>query len=282
MTAIDTTELRARVTGFERWHYAIDLGDGIVTPCDAKNVNRTEQRRRYFFERLVALCGGSLAGRRVLDLGCNAGYWSLQAIEAGADFVLGIDGRQMHVDQSKLVFEAKRIPQNRYRFELGNVFDEMSAGDFDVVLCLGLLYHVSKPMELFEVMAATGAELLVIDTAVVLSPEPLFKVYTEQLSSARNAVDYELVMYPSRGAVVEMARQFGYRTVPLALNVTDYEGMHDYENGLRVAFICSKTMALDSVPSEVPPAATRSGLVGEAARLRLRARGGLARLRGTE
>ena len=33
--------------------------------------------------------------------------WSLQALEAGADFVLGVDAEQMHVDQANLVFEAK-------------------------------------------------------------------------------------------------------------------------------------------------------------------------------
>jgi ribosomal protein L11 methylase PrmA len=41
----------------------------------------------------------------VLDLGCNAGFWSLAAIDAGADLVVGIDGRQMHIDQANLVFE---------------------------------------------------------------------------------------------------------------------------------------------------------------------------------
>ena len=38
-----------------------------------------------------------LKGKRVLDLGCNAGFWSLNAAEAGADFVLGVDGRQIQV-----------------------------------------------------------------------------------------------------------------------------------------------------------------------------------------
>ena len=59
----------------------------------------------------------------MLDLGCNAGFWSLAAIEAGAEFVLGVDARQSYLDQAALVFEAKGIDPSRYRFERANVFE---------------------------------------------------------------------------------------------------------------------------------------------------------------
>jgi len=268
MPDVDTAELRERVASFERWHYSIDLGDGIVTPgTKAGIVNRTEQRRRYFFEPLLGLTGGTLAGLRVLDLASNAGYWSLQAIEAGADFVLGVEGRQMHVDQAKLVFEAKEVDPDRYRFDLGNIFDYPFSEHFDIVLCLGLLYHVSKPMELFEVMANTGAELLVIDTGVTPSRQPVFRLFSEPSSDPRNALDYELVMRPSRSAVVQMAAQFGYRSVALAPNFTDLTGMSGYKTRKRVAFICARTMSLDSLPAEIPPPTLRPGVIGAAARL---------------
>src|SRR5207244_13180843 len=51
--------------------------------------------------------GGSLQGRRVLDLECNAGLWSLLALQAGAEFVLGTAGRRMFIEQAEFVFEAK-------------------------------------------------------------------------------------------------------------------------------------------------------------------------------
>src|SRR3954451_7714811 len=109
MSRMDQGTLRERVAGFPQWHYEFDLG-GVRTPIfDQAHVNRHAQRRAYFFEPLVRLCGGSLAGRRVLALGCNAGFWSLAAIDAGADFVLGIDARRMHVEQANLVFEAKGV-----------------------------------------------------------------------------------------------------------------------------------------------------------------------------
>jgi tRNA (mo5U34)-methyltransferase len=122
--------------------------------------NRHEQRRRYIFEPLLTLTGGSLRGCRVLDLGCNAGYWSLLAAEAHADFVLGVDAREVHIEQANLVFEAKGLDRSRYRFEQGNLFRHPIEGRYDVVLCLGLLDHVAKPVELFDVMARSGPELI--------------------------------------------------------------------------------------------------------------------------
>lgn len=83
----DVHQLRERVAIFPRWHYEFDL-NGVRTPIfNHRHVNRHEQRKNYFFRPLVRLCGGSLSGKRVLDLGCNAGFWSLMAIEAGADYV---------------------------------------------------------------------------------------------------------------------------------------------------------------------------------------------------
>ncbi|MEA2517439.1 MAG: tRNA (mo5U34)-methyltransferase, partial [Actinomycetota bacterium] len=123
LTEPDAAELQRRIDEFDRWHYEFDL-NGIKTPIsDPTRVNRHNQRKRYFIDPIVQLLGGSLEGKRVLDLGCNAGFWSLAAIEAGADYVLGIDGRQMHVDQADLVFEVKGIDRGRYDFVTGNIFE---------------------------------------------------------------------------------------------------------------------------------------------------------------
>lgn len=248
---MDLQELRQKVESFERWHYQIDLGNGVVTPVGGtKSVNQTNQRRRIFFDRLLSVTNSTLEGMRILDLGCNAGYWSLQAIEAGADFVFGIDGRQMHVDQANLVFEAKGVDRSRYQFEVGNFFN-YPLGSFDLVLCLGVLYHISSPVELFNVMAATGAELLVIDTRVSQLKGNVFVLYTERLDSYRNAVEEEVVAYPTRGAISMLAARHGYRTVALDIGcITDETGMNGYRSGGRASFICSKGRSLDGLPRE--------------------------------
>ena len=212
---MDRAELESRIAAFDRWHYEFEFEGGVRTPVwDLSRSSRHEQRSRYFFERLLQATGGSLQGRRVLDLGCNAGYWSLKAVEADAEFVAGVDGRQMHVDQANLVFEAKGIDPDRYRFETENLFDYKTDVDFDVVLCLGLMYHVAKPIELFEIMTRAGAKIIVVDTKVSTSAGSLFELQHESLEDPRDAVDYELVLVPTTQAVIEVANQSGFAPFP--------------------------------------------------------------------
>jgi tRNA (mo5U34)-methyltransferase len=247
---VDKEVLRARVDSYRPWHYEFDL-DGVITPVYKQEaVNRHMQRRRIGFEPLIDVAGGSLRGRRVLDLGCNSGWWSLAALEAGADFVLGIDGRQLHIDQANLVFDVKGVDTTRYSFELGNIFEYPHEQQFDVVLCLGLMYHIAKPLELFEIFSRVGASLVLIDTIVNLIPRSAFRVRRETIASPRNAVDYETTLIPSRQAVIDLGRQFGYETAPLAQHITDDAGMRDYLTGARASFLCARGISLDSVDRE--------------------------------
>jgi SAM-dependent methyltransferase len=248
---MDPEELRRRIVSFPRWHYEFDLGNGITTPIhDEDRGDRHHQRGRYFFDPLVTVAGGSLRGKRVLDLGCNAGWWSVRAAEAGADFVAGIDGRQMHVDQANLVFEAKGIDASRYSFSVGDVLrDKWPDGPFDVVLCLGLLYHVSDPIGLLDRIAETNTDLLAIDTAVADGAGSYWRSRTDSADDPRSSVGAKTVLIPSRRALVDLAKSHGYRVVALAPNMTDYQGMEDFRTGERLAFICAKVTDLSSLRS---------------------------------
>jgi len=249
---VEAQELQDRIAAFPRWHYRFEFDNGVSTPVpDREVINRHEQRRRYFFEALLSVTGGSLRGHRVLDLGCNAGFWSLHAIEAGADFVLGVDGRQMFIDQANLVFETKGIDPSRYRFEEGNVFGHAFDERFDAVLCLGLLDHVAKPVELFELIARVDAEIVVIDSDLSRASSSFFEV--AHLYDPRNAIDYPMVLLPTRDAVIELAAEFDFEAVPLALNITDYTGLTDYLHQRRLAFICAKRTSLDALPRAATP-----------------------------
>lgn len=250
---IDAKQLRERVESFPVWHYEFDLGQGVHTPIrQQRDVNRVRQRKAYAFDSFITLLGGSLTGKRVLDLGCNAGYWSLAAMEAGAEFVLGIDGRQMHVDQSMLVFEAKGIDPARYDFLRANIYgvDYSAYPPFDIVLCFGLLYHVNRPVELFEAMSAINTDLLIVDTEVTPVPGSWIRVRRERLDEPRNAVDHEMVFCPTRRVVLGLAKSSGYRAVVLKPEIDDFTNMEDYRIGRRRAFICAKQTDLSSLAAD--------------------------------
>jgi tRNA (mo5U34)-methyltransferase len=269
----DQQRIAERIASFDRWHYEFDLR-GQVTPVIAPQIaNRHDQRARHFFDPLVEELGGSLAGRRVLDLGCNAGFWALKAIDAGADFVWGIDGRDVNVEQARFVFAVKDVDPSRYRFTAADLYevDLREEPPFDVVLCLGLLYHVSKPMELLERAAAVNTELLLVDTLLVPAEGACLELWHEPLDDPRMAVDRSLVMRPSRRAVIAMTTALGYEVGVLEPRFDDYTGAGDYKGGVRRAFACSRGRPLeksafrleeppfrpDWVVSELPGAGSR-------------------------
>jgi tRNA (mo5U34)-methyltransferase len=248
-------EIVERIRSFPRWHYQFDLNGHLTPVARESSVNRHRRRKEYFFDPLVGLCGGSLAGKRVLDLGCNAGYWSLLAIENGCEFLLGIDGRRMHIDQANFVFKVKRIEKRRYRFLAGDVFqlDFQEFGAFDVVLCLGLMYHVSKPVTLLETIAEVNTDLLVIDTTLSRADGASLEIRYDRLGDCRDAVDRELVLVPTRRAVVELVRQFGYSVVVLRPKVSQRFRADRRERWTRRAFLCAKRTDLCRLTVPVEP-----------------------------
>ncbi len=246
---MEAEEARRRIAEFARWDYEFEFDGGLSTPSsDRGRINRQTQRYAYFFKRLLDLNGGSLSGLRVLDLGCNAGYFSLAAIDAGARFVHGVDIDADFIEQARLVFELNGVERQRYRFDRGDALERAFDSDFDVVLCLGLLDHVDRPVELFDAIAASGAELVVIDTEVSRARSSLFEV--SRLYHARNVVGDGLVLIPSRQAVGELAERHGFKTVALELNVSDFTGMSDYRRKRRCAFIGSRRIELGALPAE--------------------------------
>lgn len=244
---MDRAFIKERIESFPTWHYQFELGGQPTLVNREFRINGHEQRKRYFFEPLMAVCGGDLRGKRVLDLGCNAGFWSLEAIERGADFVLGIDGRRMNVDQANFVFEAKGIDRKRYEFATSNLFefDYEPYGNFEIVLCLGLINHVSEPIALMDLVSGVNDDICIIDTMLSMSPGSYLRLRTEDSDGPLNTIERELVASPTKRAVIDMARAFGYEIVPLEPHLSDWTGARSYRHGRRKAFIAAKRTPLE-------------------------------------
>ncbi len=249
---MDAEQLRKRIAAYPRWTYRFEFDCGLSTPVvDRGRINRQHERYALFFARLLELTGGSLQGMRVLDLGCSSGFFSLAAVEAGADFVFGVDLKDEFIEQAELVFEAKGIERQRYELRAGDLFDTQLPARVDLVLCLGVIDQLDRPAELFELIAATGAGLVVIDTKVSRSKESLFEL--SRLYSTRDIAGDGLVLIPSRQAIADLAERHGFATVALAQEVGDYAGMSDYRRERRCAFICARDLDLTGLPAEKRP-----------------------------
>ena len=216
---------------------------------------RVRQQRRYFFEPLLALAGGSLRGRRVLDAGCGDGLWSLQALDAGAEAVLALDPSAAAVARTRERLEQAGERSSRARVEQVAIPGAQVEGEYDVALCIGLMERTGKPVELFELFAAVKAALVVIETELSGAPSSFFELSLGPAPDP-SAGGEGVVLLPSREAIVEVAGEFGYDCVALAHEMGGYEGLADYREQRRVAFICASELSLEELEWEQPPPVT--------------------------
>lgn len=153
------------------WFYAFELPSGERTRCYlAPEVARIHDTRRAMMAAAVRAHFGPAprAGSRALDLACHEGWFAQQAAALGFGEVLGVDARQSHVDDARLAAEACAVPGLRFERADVHALDPATLGRFDLVLCLGLLYHLEDPVGALRRARALAADggLCLVETQV--------------------------------------------------------------------------------------------------------------------
>ena len=135
------TDLRDRVDALAPWFHNIDLGQGLWTAPDHFLGNYPG----FKFDRFKAALPADLTGKSVLDIGCNAGFYSVEMARRGAARVLGIDEDERYLAQARLVADTLGFPHLEFRRL--NVYDVGALRErFDLVIFMGVLYHLRHPL----------------------------------------------------------------------------------------------------------------------------------------
>jgi tRNA (mo5U34)-methyltransferase len=96
------------------------------------------------FDRFRDVLPQNLTGMTVLDIGCNAGFYSMEMKRRGADRVLGIDIDEHYLRQARFAAEVENLDVEFRQFA---VWDIAKLGErFDIVLFMGVLYHLRHPL----------------------------------------------------------------------------------------------------------------------------------------
>jgi tRNA (mo5U34)-methyltransferase len=195
VTASESTRaenLRTRVADVGFWWHSIDLGDGVVTPGAKSGA--------WLEAELARLELGDLRGKSVLDIGAYDGFYSFAAERLGAERVVALDQYVWSADmpgymdyRDRLMAAGQRVepvhalPEfwrpdelpGRRPFDLAHEalgsrvevvvgdlldYDLSELGSFDVVLYLGVLYHVRHPLLALEKLAALTRGTAYIET----------------------------------------------------------------------------------------------------------------------
>jgi len=120
----------------------IDLGHGIETIPG--HPPRESLSLRRVLQTAADVAGKPLEALRVLDLACLEGLYGLEFARHGAT-VVGIEGRATGVRKARFAAEVLHLENIEFRQDDVRNLSVESYGRFDVVLCLGILYHLDAP-----------------------------------------------------------------------------------------------------------------------------------------
>jgi 2-polyprenyl-3-methyl-5-hydroxy-6-metoxy-1,4-benzoquinol methylase len=145
----------------------IRLAEGFYTISPEPSGDEVKLRR--VVQVVCDLFPSGVAGLRILDLACLEGMYAIELARRGAD-VVAIEGREANLAKAR--FAARVLGLDGIDFQLGDVrnLSRERHGEFDVVLCLGILYHLAAAdvFPFVERLRDVARRALVIDTAIAV------------------------------------------------------------------------------------------------------------------
>jgi SAM-dependent methyltransferase len=224
-------------------HDNIHLGAGVFTIAPGP-VGR-EWRVEQVLQIAGDLVGGSFEGLRVLDLGAGEGMFALELAAKGAE-VVALEARQASVE--KIAFAAEALGLDgveAVRDDVRNVSRERY-GAFDLVLCLGILYHLDAP-DVFDVasrMAGVCRRAAIVETHFSLRPRTQVRHdggeywglryrehdpgsgLPERAAELRASIDNPESFWPTRPSLYNLLADAGFSSV-LETRIPRYAGTSD-------------------------------------------------------
>ncbi len=136
---LTTEQIRQRIEELGDWFHNLELA-GVQTAPD----HFLGDYPRVKWQRFSASIPEDLSGKSVLDVGCNAGFYSIQMKRRGADRVVAIDTDEKYLAQARFAAKVSNAEiefRNLSVYKVGDLHEQ-----FDLVLFMGVLYHLRHPL----------------------------------------------------------------------------------------------------------------------------------------
>lgn len=151
------------------WFYRFQLPSGKVTATyDDGALDQIHETRLAMLESVVrARFGQSLAGRNAIDIACHQGWFATKLAQWNAQDVLAIDARAEHVADTTLIRDTLQLSNLRVEQSDVHALEPGKLGKFDLVLMLGLIYHLENPVGALRQARALTRQVCVVETQIV-------------------------------------------------------------------------------------------------------------------
>jgi hypothetical protein len=213
--------------------YPWQLAPGVETPLVGAGLPAVHRTRRELIEPIAraALKGGG----RAIDIACHEGWFAHRLLDWGANEVVAVDIRNVNVRRATLLRDHYGISPRRLRIEQGDVYDLSpdDLGRFDVVLMLGLIYHLENPIGAIRTAQSLTRGAFLLETQLTRQEAPIrtgwgipdeftdepaswaarFEAPEEQDTQPLAAYGGVISLIPNRAAVVQAMTVAGFTDV---------------------------------------------------------------------
>ncbi|NJK87053.1 MAG: TIGR04290 family methyltransferase [Bacteroidales bacterium] len=140
-----TEKIKENIKRLGKWFHNLNL-KGVETAPDHFLGNYPSVK----FQQFAYAIPPNLNGKTVLDIGCNAGFYSIEMKRRGADRVVGIDSDERYLNQARY---ASNVLGFEIEFRNVSVYDVAMLNEkFDIVLFMGVFYHLRHPLLALDLM----------------------------------------------------------------------------------------------------------------------------------
>ena len=152
-----TEQIKKRMEELGPWYQNINLNGNLTKPnslYDPENL----------WKNIESNIPNDLSGKTVLDLGCNAGFFSIKMRQKGAE-VLGLDWSLKYIKQAKFTADVLNLEID---FQQRNIYEFILNDNrtFDYVIFLGLFYHLRYPLLVLDKIGRITKEKLIFLTLI--------------------------------------------------------------------------------------------------------------------
>jgi tRNA (mo5U34)-methyltransferase len=148
-------QIKERVGQLGDWFHNLDLR-GVPTAPNHFLGNYPETKWQQFAHAIPA----DLSGRAVLDIGCNAGFYSIEMKRRGAERVVGIDFDEAYLAQARFAAEVCGVKIELRQLSVYNLAELNER--FDLVLFMGVIYHLRHPLLALDLIHEHAARDLLV------------------------------------------------------------------------------------------------------------------------
>jgi SAM-dependent methyltransferase len=204
------------------WTYYLNIS-GIDNRDFSTYKEETITYHRYrndlITNNLLKLFSNDVEKLTALDIGCNCGFFTLELAARGFSSVTGVDLRSENIAQAEFARNAMNLCNASF-LEL-NVKDLPVGKKFDIVLNLGLMYHLSTPLEVMKKCYEITNKVCVIDSVTHKEPFSSYFVLSDKNINSPIEGDLSFELQPTYRALLETIYSAGFKCVLEVMTIVD-------------------------------------------------------------